>query len=57
MDSIAQRLNLLREKYNFSKSDIARQLGVTPALISAYENQDRKPRLITKGVEILRKHW
>ena len=45
MESIAQRLILLREKYNFSKSDIARQLGVTPALISAYENQERKPSL------------
>ena len=35
----------LREKYNFSQSDIARQIGVTPALISAYENQERKPSL------------
>lgn len=45
MESIAQRLILLREKYNFSKSDVARQIGVTPALISAYENQERKPSL------------
>lgn len=45
MESLSQRLTLLREKYNFSKSDIARQLGVTPALISAYENQERKPSL------------
>lgn len=45
MESIAQRLILLREKYNFSQSDIARQIGVTPALISAYENQERKPSL------------
>ncbi len=45
MESIAKRLIALREKYNFSQSDIARQIGVTPALISAYENQDRKPSL------------
>lgn len=45
MDSIAKRLIALREKYNFSQSDIARQIGVTPALISAYENQERKPSL------------
>lgn len=45
MESIAQRLISLREKYNFSKSDVARQIGVTPALISAYENQERKPSL------------
>ena len=41
----AKRLIALREKYNFSQSDIARQIGVTPALISAYENQERKPSL------------
>ena len=45
MESIAKRLIALREKYNFSQSDIARQIGVTPALISAYENQERKPSL------------
>jgi len=45
MESIAQRLILLREKYKFSKSDVARRIGVTPALISAYENQERKPSL------------
>lgn len=45
MESIAKRLITLREKYNFSQSDIARQIGVTPALISAYENQERKPSL------------
>ena len=44
-ESIAKRLIALREKYNFSQSDIARQIGVTPALISAYENQERKPSL------------
>jgi transcriptional regulator with XRE-family HTH domain len=44
-ESIAKRLIALREKYNLSQSDIARQIGVTPALISAYENQDRKPSL------------
>lgn len=44
-ESIARRLIALREKYNFSQSDIARQIGVTPALISAYENQERKPSL------------
>ena len=40
MESIAKRLIALREKYNFSQSDIARQIGVTPAL-----NQERKPSL------------
>lgn len=44
-ESIAKRLIALREKYNFSQSDIARQIGVTPALISAYENQERRPSL------------
>lgn len=45
MASIAQRLISLRLKHNFSQTDIAKQIGVTPALISAYENQDRKPSL------------
>lgn len=44
-ESMAKRLIALREKYNFSQTDIARQIGVTPALISAYENQERKPSL------------
>lgn len=45
MESVAKRLTALREKYNLSQSDIARQIDVTPALISAYENQERKPSL------------
>ena len=43
--SISVRLIKLREKYNFSQSGVARQIGVTPALISAYEKQERKPSI------------
>lgn len=45
MESISQRLISLRKKYNFSQSDVARQLGVSPALISAYESHERSPSL------------
>ena len=45
MKSIADRLISLRYKYNFSQTDVAKQIGVTPATISAYENQDRNPSL------------
>lgn len=37
MQSMADRLILLRNKYNLSQTDVAHQIGVTPALISAYE--------------------
>ncbi len=40
--SISARLIELREKYHFSQSEVAGQIGVTPALISAYEKQERK---------------
>lgn len=43
--SISARLIELREKYHFSQSEVARQIGVTPALISAYEKQERKPSI------------
>ena len=44
-DTIAKRLVQLREKNNLSQSAVARQIGVTPALISAYEKQERKPSI------------
>ena len=45
MPSIADRLILLRKKYNLSQTDVANQIGVTPALISAYEKLERKPSI------------
>lgn len=45
MKSISDSIISLRSEYNFSQTDVARQIGVTPALISAYENQDRNPSL------------
>ena len=46
MDStMAKRLIQLREKNNFSQSFVAKQIGVTPALISAYEKQERNPSI------------
>lgn len=44
-NTISERLIKLREKNNYSQSFVARQIGVTPALISAYEKQERKPSL------------
>ena len=44
-DTMAKRLIQLREKNNLSQSAVARQIGVTPALISAYEKQVRKPSI------------
>lgn len=42
---MSKRLIQLREKNNFSQSFVARQIGVTPALISAYEKQERNPSI------------
>lgn len=44
-NTMAKRLIELREKNNFSQSFVARQIGVTPALISAYEKQERNPSI------------
>lgn len=44
-NTLAKRLIQLREKNNFSQTFVARQIGVTPALISAYEKLERKPSL------------
>lgn len=44
-NTLAKRLIQLREKNNFSQSFVARQIGATPALISAYEKLERKPSL------------
>lgn len=45
MQSMADRLILLRNKYNLSQTDVAHQIGVTPALISACEKLERKPSI------------
>lgn len=44
-ESMAQRLINLRKQQHLSQSAVARQLHVTPALISAYEKQERHPSL------------
>ena len=43
--SIAERLINLRKKNNYSQTFVARRIGVTPALISAYEKLERNPSL------------
>lgn len=45
MQSIANRLKYLREKNKMTKTDVARRIGVTPALISAYEKLERTPSI------------
>ena len=43
--NIAQRLQELREKNHLSQTAVANRIGVTPALISAYENTERNPSI------------
>ena len=43
--SMAERLIELREKNKLSQSAVAGRLGVTPALISAYEKTERNPSI------------
>ena len=45
MPNLAERLKELREQKHFSQTDVAKRLNVTPALISAYEKQERKPSI------------
>lgn len=44
-DNMATRLIRLRERNHLSQSEVARRLGVTPALISAYEKLERNPSI------------
>lgn len=43
--TMAERLTNLREHNHLSQSDVAHRLKVSPALISAYESNERKPSL------------
>lgn len=43
--NMAERLVELREKQNLSQTAVASRLGVTPALISAYEKTERNPSI------------
>lgn len=43
--TMAERLIELREKNNLSQTAVANRIGVTPALISAYEKTERNPSI------------
>lgn len=43
--NMAERLIELREKHQLSQTAVAKRLGVTSALISAYEKTERNPSL------------
>lgn len=43
--TMADRLIELREKNHLSQSAVANRIGVTPALISAYEKTERNPSI------------
>lgn len=43
--TMAERLVELREKNHLSQSAVANRIGVTPALISAYEKTERNPSI------------
>lgn len=44
-DSMGERLKTLRTKQQLSQSDVAKRIHVTPALISAYEKNERNPSI------------
>ena len=45
MKSIPDRLKTLRKQHNLTQAEVAARLGVTPALVSSYENAERYPSL------------
>ena len=45
---LPERLRYMREKLSFSQRDVAKQLAVSPSLISGYETGERTP-----SVEVL----
>lgn len=44
-DTMCERLTKLREKNKMTQTDVARVLGVSSALISAYEKNERNPSI------------
>lgn len=44
-DTMSERLTKLREKNKLTQTDVARVLGVSSALISAYEKNERNPSI------------
>lgn len=44
-DTMSERLTKLREKNKMTQTDVARALGVSSALISAYEKNERNPSI------------
>ena len=45
MNGIPNRLKILRKQNNLTQAEVAARLGVTPALVSSYENAERYPSL------------
>lgn len=45
MNTIPNRLKTLRKQHNLTQAEVAVRLGVTPALVSSYENAERYPSL------------
>ena len=45
MNSIPARLKILRNQNGLTQAEVAKRLGVTPALVSAYETAERYPSL------------
>ena len=44
---IGQKIKELRKKQGMSQKDLADKLGITPVMISQYENEKRNPKLET----------
>lgn len=45
VNGLPDKLRLLRERAGISQKNVAQRLGVSPAIISAYENGERTPSL------------
>lgn len=37
IQGLAERLKKLREKYHYSQKDVAKQLNISPSIVSGYE--------------------
>ena len=40
---LPQKLKKLRLTYNLSQKDVAKQLGISPSVVSSYETGERTP--------------
>ena len=43
IQGLPEKLKKLRERYHYSQKDVAKQLHISPSIVSGYESGERTP--------------